>query len=98
MKTNKSPMSPEQRKQLEEMAAEHSHIPGYESPIQPGEGGGDCCDEDALASFMAGAEAAWEMATSAERERSAKILEPHEKSDGIFTRLKSFILNPPKDG
>lgn len=73
---NKQPAMPESiRKDLEEMAATHCYVPGYESPIQSGEGGGDCFDEDAHASFMAGAQEGYSLGR---QEAEAEIAELRE--------------------
>ena len=79
-------MTEEQRKTLEEIAAELPY-PGYEDR------------------FMAGAQAAWEMAMKAERERcahSADLMQHDVRTgetwDEALRRHKHRILNPPKPG
>lgn len=73
-------MNEEQRKKLEEMAKAH-----YKKT------GGD--EGFVMEDFMSGAQAAWEMATKAERERCARLVR-----DATAYEIYQRILNPPKGG
>ena len=83
-------MSEEQRKRLEEMAKNQL----VEKLVM------DNCDTNYFESmFMAGAQAAWEMATKAERERCARIV--RESFTGCsmepYANLVAKDLLHPKD-
>lgn len=96
-------MTKEQRKKLEEMADKHC------IPLKTVGFGTLATKSD----FMAGAEAAWEMAAKAERERCAKIvirsteIPPEALRNGTGVRdriviegerIADLILTPPAEG
>lgn len=84
-------MNEAQRKQLEEMASQYAKSTGWVPKL--------VTDKDYIEDpFMAGAQAAWDMATKAERERIAMLMEDFASVIPREVVLKMFNPAPQIDG